>query len=352
MGEVDRSKLPIRRQTFDGVIDRTLDGSQPDWNLIGHPTPPEGAPNVLLVLIDDAGFGNPSTFGGPIQTPNYTRVAEGGLRYNRFHVTALCSPTRAALLTGRNNHAVGFGSIGEFAGGFPGYSAILPRDCAPLPRILRDNGYSTAAFGKWHLTPDGQQGPAGPFDRWPNGWGFDYFYGILGGGSSQWDPVLAENQKIIGTDPRYLRRGPSVLLPGCDGRPDDRVAARRARAGRPQAVLRVLLDRMQPRTTPRGEGVGRQVQGEVRPGMGQAPRGDVRAPEGARSHPRRRRAHAAQRGVPGVGRRSRQAEGALRAPDGGLRGLLRERRLQRRSCHRRDRGARRARQHADPVDLG
>ena len=123
MSEVDRSSLPIRRKAFDGIANRTLDGSQPDWNLIGHPTPPEGAPNVLLVLIDDAGFGNPSTFGGPIQTPNYTRVAEGGLRYNRFHVTALCSPTRAALLTGRNNHAVGFGSIGEFAGGFPGYSA-------------------------------------------------------------------------------------------------------------------------------------------------------------------------------------------------------------------------------------
>jgi arylsulfatase len=181
------------------VANRTLAGSQPDWNLIGHPTAPVGAPNVLLVLIDDAGFGNPSTFGGPIRTPNFERMAEGGLRYNRMHVTALCSPTRAALLTGRNNHAVGFGSVGEFAGGFPGYSATLPRDCAPLPRILRDNGYSTAAFGKWHLTPDGQQGPAGPFDRWPNAWGFDYFYGILGGGSSQWDPCLAENQKIIGT---------------------------------------------------------------------------------------------------------------------------------------------------------
>ena len=125
------------------------------------------------------------------------------MRYNRFHVTALCSPTRAALLTGRNNHAVGFGSVGEFAGGFPGYSATLPRDCAPLPRILRDNGYSTAGFGKWHLTPDGQQGPAGPLDRWPNGWGFDYFYGILGGGSSQWDPCLVENQKIIGTPESY-----------------------------------------------------------------------------------------------------------------------------------------------------
>ena len=203
VSDVDRSRLPIRREPFDGVVNRTLDGSQPDWNLIGHPTPPEGAPNVLLVLIDDAGFGNPSTFGGPIQTPNYTRVAEGGLRYNRFHVTALCSPTRAALLTGRNNHAVGFGSVGEFAGGFPGYSATLPRDCAPLPRILRDNGYSTAAFGKWHLTPDGQQGPAGPLDRWPNGWGFDYFYGFLGGGASQWDPCLAENQKIIGTPEEF-----------------------------------------------------------------------------------------------------------------------------------------------------
>ena len=203
MAEPDRMHLPIRRPSFAGTANRTLDGSQPDWNLIGHPTPPEGAPNVLLVLIDDAGFGNPSTFGGPIDTPNYTRVAEGGLQYNRFHVTAICSPTRAALLTGRNSHAVGFGSIGEFAGGFPGYSANVPRDCAPLPRILSDNGYATAAFGKWHLTPDGQQGPAGPFDRWPNGWGFDYFYGILGGGSSQWDPCLAENNKIIGTDPAF-----------------------------------------------------------------------------------------------------------------------------------------------------
>jgi arylsulfatase len=213
MAEIDRSTLPIRRPPFHGVANRTLEGSQPDWDLIGHPTPPDGAPNVLLVLIDDAGFGNPATFGGPISTPNYTRLAEEGLRYNRFHVTALCSPTRAALLTGRNNHAVGFGSVGEFAGGFPGYSATLPRDCAPLPRILRDNGYSTAAFGKWHLTPDGQQGPAGPFDRWPNGWGFDYFYGFLGGDASQWDPCLAENQKIIGTAPEFYNEEDPYYLP-------------------------------------------------------------------------------------------------------------------------------------------
>ena len=213
MPVVDRTHLPIRRPTFGGVVNRTLAGSQPDWNLIGHPTPPDGAPNVLLVLIDDAGFGNPSTFGGPIQTPNYTRIAEGGVKYNRFHVTAICSPTRAAMLTGRNSHAVGFGSVGEFAGGYPGYSATLPRDCAPLPRILRDNGYSTAAFGKWHLTPDGQQGPAGPFDRWPIGWGFEYFYGFLGGGAGQWDTVLAENQKIIGVDPSYGDETKPYYLP-------------------------------------------------------------------------------------------------------------------------------------------
>ncbi len=217
MSDVDRSHLPIRRPSFSGTVRRTLDGSQPDWNLIGHPVPPAGAPNVLLVLIDDAGFGNPSTFGGPIQTPNLTRIAGSGLRYNRFHVTALCSPTRASLLTGRNNHTVGFGSIGELSGGFPGYSATLPRDCAPLPRILRDNGYSTAIFGKWHLTPDGQQGAAGPFDRWPNGWGFDYFYGILGGGSSQWDPCLAENQKIIGTPEKYYDEDDPFYFPDAMG---------------------------------------------------------------------------------------------------------------------------------------
>jgi arylsulfatase len=198
---------------FDGVTERTLHGSQPDWDLIGHVEAPEGAPNVLVVLIDDAGFGNPATFGGPIDTPNYTRMADEGLRYNRFHLPALCSPTRAALLTGRNAHAVGFGSIGEFSTGFPGYTAFLPDDCAPLPRILGDNGYSTAAFGKWHLTPDGDQGAAGPFNRWPSGWGFDYFYGFLGGGSGQWDPCLAENQRIIGTPEAYYDQEQTYYLP-------------------------------------------------------------------------------------------------------------------------------------------
>ena len=152
------------------------------------------------------------------------------MTYNRFHVTALCSPTRAALLTGRNKHAVGFGSIGEYAGGFPGYSATLPRDCAPLPRILRDNGYGTAAFGKWHLTPDSLQGPAGPFDRWPNCWGFDYLYGFLGGESGQWD-CLIENRGHRTPVEFYDKEDP-VLLPGRHDGQGGGVAPRRASAGR------------------------------------------------------------------------------------------------------------------------
>ena len=213
-------------------------------------------------------------------------------RYNRFHVTALCSPTRAALLTGRNNHAVGFGSIGEFAGGFPGYSATCRATARRCPRILRDNGYSTAAFGKWHLTPDGQQGPAGPFDRWPNGWGFDYFYGILGGGSSQWDPCLAENQKIIGTPEEFYDEDDPYYFPDAMAdRTIEWLHGVRAQDA-VEAVLRLLLDRVQPCASSRRECVGRQVQGEVRSGLGPAARGDVRPPEGTRRGPAGRRAHA------------------------------------------------------------
>lgn len=194
--EVDRSALPVPDAPFRGVREKTLTGSKPVF-----PQPvaaPKDAPNVLLVLVDDAGFGNPSAFGGPCQTPNMERLAKGGLSYNRFHVTALCSPTRAALLSGRNHHAVGFGSVAEFSGGWPGYNATWPKNAAGVAKILQNNGYSTAAIGKWHLTPDTQQGAAGPFDRWPCGLGFDYFYGFLGGASGQYDPVLTENNSIIG----------------------------------------------------------------------------------------------------------------------------------------------------------
>jgi arylsulfatase A-like enzyme len=188
--------LPSPERPFAGIANRTLQGSKPDYAV--PPRAPAGAPNILLVLIDDTGFGNPSTFGGPIQTPTLDRLAEQGLRYNRFHVAALCSPTRAALLSGRNHHAMHFGSIAEVHGGWPGYDAQWPRAGASVAEVLRQNGYSTAAFGKWHLTPDDQQGPAGPFDRWPNALGFDYFWGFHGGEASQYDPLLVENNRIIG----------------------------------------------------------------------------------------------------------------------------------------------------------
>jgi arylsulfatase len=181
---------------FRGTLGRTLEDSTADWGILDPARPPDGAPNVLLVLIDDAGFGQASTFGGPISTPNMTRIADEGLKFNRLHLTALCSPTRAALLTSRNHHRVGFGTIGEWTGPYPGYSAMVPSDCAPFPRVLRDNGYSTAAFGKWHLTPSHVQGPAGPFDRWPSGWGFQHFWGFLGGESGQYDPLIYINDSV------------------------------------------------------------------------------------------------------------------------------------------------------------
>ena len=302
MSGPDRTKLPIRRPEFRGTLARTLGGSEPDWTQIDHVHPPAGAPNVLVVLIDDAGFGNPRTFGGPIDTPNYSRMAEGGLRYNRFHVTALCSPTRAALLTGRNSHTVGFGSVGEFAGRFPRVLGHCFRGiAAPLPRILRENGYSTAAFGKWHLTPDGQQGAAGPFDRWPNGWGFDYFYGFWA--------VAQPVGPVPGREPEDHRHGPGVLRPGepvlpsgRDGRQDDRVAARRPGAGRAQAVLRLLLHRVQPRPAPCVERPGPTSTraSSTRVGTGCA----RRSSRGRRQlgvDAARRRADAQERGVPGVG---------------------------------------------------
>ncbi|HSL96255.1 MAG TPA: arylsulfatase [Thermoleophilia bacterium] len=194
----DRTVLPIPDRAFGGVAGRTLDKSVPDWSMIPGPQPPEDAPNVLVVLIDDAGFGNPSTFGGPIETPALTRVAEMGLAYNRFHVTAICSPTRSALLTGRNQHRVGFGSIAEYPGPFPGYTAAVPKSCAPVARILKDNGYVTGGFGKWHLTPDNVQGAAGPFDRWPSGWGFDHYWGFLSGAAGQYDPIITQDNWALG----------------------------------------------------------------------------------------------------------------------------------------------------------
>ncbi len=194
----DRTVLPIPDRGFGGVAGRTLHDSVADWSIVAGAKAPEGAPNVLVVLIDDAGFGNPDTFGGPVSTPNLTRVGQQGVLYNRFHVTAICSPTRAATLTGRNQHRVGFGSVAEFPGPFPGYTSAKPRSCAAVPRILRENGYVTGGFGKWHLTPDNVQGAAGPFDHWPESWGFDHFWGFLSGAAGQYDPIITQDNTTIG----------------------------------------------------------------------------------------------------------------------------------------------------------
>src|SRR4029077_15091798 len=161
----------------------TLEG--PVTTVFGTPKAPTDSTDILLELIMVTVVGNTSTFGGPVAASTIDKLAAAGLRYNRFHVTALCSPTRAALLSGRNHHAMGFGSIAEIPGGWPGYNTTWPTSAASIAKILQANGYNTAAIGKWHLTPDTQQGPAGPFDRWPNALGFDYFWGFLGGETGQ-----------------------------------------------------------------------------------------------------------------------------------------------------------------------
>ncbi|MGH2774300.1 MAG: arylsulfatase [Actinomycetota bacterium] len=186
-----REVLPIPDRAYQGLI--TYDAKDPDASFpkIEPLRPPAGAPNVLVILIDDCGFGASSAFGGTIATPTFERLAENGLKYNRFHTTALCSPTRQALLTGRNHHAVGMGGITEIATSAPGYNSIRPNTAAPLAETLKLNGYSTAQFGKCHEVPVWETSPMGPFDGWPSGGGgFEHFYGFIGGETNQWAPAI------------------------------------------------------------------------------------------------------------------------------------------------------------------
>ena len=180
--------LPLPTPPFGGTLGRLLPESEPQRPEVAIPR--DGAPNIVLVLLDDVGFGTCSTFGGPVPTPALDRVAAGGLRFNQFHTTALCSPTRAAMMTGRNHHAVHMGNIPEGASGFPGYDCIIPKEAASVAEVLRQHGYSTGAFGKWHLTPAHEQTLTGPFDRWPTGLGFERFYGILSAEASQYEPPM------------------------------------------------------------------------------------------------------------------------------------------------------------------
>jgi arylsulfatase A-like enzyme len=192
---ISGKQLPPPDPKFGGVIKEKASESKAWWP--PRVVPPKGAPNVLLIMTDDSGFGAPSTFGGVVPTPALDRIAQNGLRYTQFHSTSLCSPTRAALITGRNHHVAGFGVVGEAATGFPGYDSIIRKDTGTIGTILQENGYATSWFGKDHNTPFYQASQAGPFDQWPTGMGFDYFYGFVGGDTSQWQPNLFRNTTAI-----------------------------------------------------------------------------------------------------------------------------------------------------------
>src|SRR5262245_25193933 len=197
--------LPFPDFRYTGSVGRTISESDPPQ--FPQPVrPPKGAPNIVFILIDDAGYGQFGTFGGQVATPALDSVAASGLRYTRFHTTALCSPTRAALLTGRNHHSTGNGVITEAATGYDGYTGIIGKNVGTIAEVLRQYGYATAWFGKNHNTPDWETSQVGPFDRWPSGLGFDYFYGFMGGDMDQWQPTLYENHQLVprSKDPNYI----------------------------------------------------------------------------------------------------------------------------------------------------
>ena len=192
---ISGAQLPPPDPKFGGVIKEKASESKQWW--APRVVPPKGAPNVLLIMTDDSGFGAPGTFGGVVPTPAMDRIAKSGLRYTNFHSTSLCSPSRAALITGRNHHVAGFGVVGEIATGFPGYDSVIRKENGTIGAILKENGYATSWFGKNHNTPFYEATPAGPFNQWPEGMGFEYFYGFVGGDTSQWQPNLFRNTTPI-----------------------------------------------------------------------------------------------------------------------------------------------------------
>ena len=251
--EIPRYSLPIADVRRPGLTTYDAQDPETEYPAIRPLRPPAGAPNVLLILLDDVGFGASSAFGGPVAMPVAERLAAGGLKYTRFHTTALCSPSRAALLSGRNHHAVGMGAITEIATAAPGYSSMRPNTITPLAEILRLNGYATGQFGKCHEVPAWETSPAGPFDRWPTGSGFEHFFGFIAGETNQWYPALARGRDA----------GRAVGHPGGglspDARPrgqDDRVGPSAEGVDARSAVLRVLRAGRDPRTAPRARRSG------------------------------------------------------------------------------------------------
>ena len=196
--QTESNAIPYPLPEWKGVQGKTLEQSKPYF--IGQPEAPEGAPNVLIIMLDDGGYSSATSFGGVMQTPTFDRLGDQGIRYTHMSVAAVCSPTRGSLLTGYNIHQIGTGIISEFATGYPGYNSQIDYSTPSIAKILTDNGYATAAFGKWHNTPMEEASPAGPFESWPTGiWGFEYFWGFLGGETNQFHPLLYENTTAIET---------------------------------------------------------------------------------------------------------------------------------------------------------
>ncbi|MEZ9641611.1 sulfatase-like hydrolase/transferase [Vibrio cyclitrophicus] len=202
-GSVAQEVLPFPSQPSTSVAKHTLAESTHNKRPISNHLP-EDAPNIVIVMIDDVGPGQTSTYGGPIDTPTLDEISGEGISYNRFHSTAMCSPTRASLLTGRNHHRVGAGVIAEYANDWDGYAGVIPKTSATFPEVLKNYGYSTSAFGKWHNTHPLDSTAAGPFDNWPTGYGFEYFYGFVGAGASQYEPTMVENTTFV--DPEKIHR--------------------------------------------------------------------------------------------------------------------------------------------------
>jgi arylsulfatase len=226
----ERTILPPPAPEFQGKIGPNYKVSTPDFSPALSVTAPEAAPNILLVVLDDIGYGQLGCYGGPIATPNIDKLAADGLRYNNFHTTALCSPSRAALLTGRNHHAVAMAAITEAATGYPGNYGAIPKSASTVAEILKQNGYNTSAIGKWHLAPYTAYTAAGPFDRWPLGMGFEKYYGFLGGETDQWAPLLVQDNHFIETP---TRAGYHLTEDLCDRAIADIRDQQQANTGRP-----------------------------------------------------------------------------------------------------------------------
>ena len=325
---------------FQGVAGRTLEDSTPWWPDL--PSAPEGAPNVVVVLLDDVGYAQFGCYGSTISTPTFDRLAANGLRYSNFHTTALCSPTRACLLTGRNHHRSGMGRIVEFASGFPGYDATMPKANGMMPEILVRNGYATFAVGKWHLAPAGTMVAGGSRERWPLGRGFERFYGFLGGETDQYHPDLVHDNHQV-DPPRTPEEGYHLTEDMVDMA---RLYLSDLRAASPtKPFLLWFAPGACHAPAPGASTVDREVRRGVRSRLGRVPRGGVREAGGdgpASGGHRAERAAAVDRGM-GLAHRRRAPP--LRADDGGVRRLPRAHRRAGRPSARLHRGAGRERQH-------